>query len=159
LIQHQIDCIMANKGIGIDVYEVVIMLEKAWRIGVRALTIQNCWKHTGILSVFIGNGEEEEGMCLKELDDVTNLLHQLILLSSDIGISPTMNAHGFVHFEVNFDLNNPYQSTDEEIVQMLSSQHPIIDENEEVIIIDDVGLMHTRVYHFSCPGALFMHNS
>jgi hypothetical protein len=21
------------------------------------------------------------------------------------------------------------------------------------------GLMHTRVYHFSCPGALFMHNS
>jgi hypothetical protein len=70
-----------------------------------------------------------------------------------------MDAHEFVHFEVDFDLNNPYQSTDEEIVQMLSSQHPIIDENEEVIIIDDVGLMHTRVYHFSCPGALFMHNS
>jgi hypothetical protein len=24
---------------------------------------------------------------------------------------------------------------------------------------DAWGLMHTRVYHFSCPGALFMHNS
>jgi hypothetical protein len=23
----------------------------------------------------------------------------------------------------------------------------------------DQGLMHTRVYHFSCPSALFMHNS
>jgi hypothetical protein len=24
--------------------------------------------------------------------------------------------------------------------------------------IIDMGLMHTRVYHFSCPGALFIHN-
>jgi hypothetical protein len=34
-----------------------------------------------------------------------------------------MDAHEFVHFEVDFDLNNPYQPTDEdeEIVQMLSS--------------------------------------
>jgi hypothetical protein len=77
-------------------------------------------------------------MLLKELDDVTNLLHQLTLLSSDIGISPTMDAHEFVHFELDFDLNNPYQPTNEEIVQMLSFQHPITDEDEEVIIIDDV---------------------
>jgi hypothetical protein len=37
-----------------------------------------------------------------------------------------MDAHEFVHFEVDFDLNNPYQPTDEEIVQMLSSQHPML---------------------------------
>jgi hypothetical protein len=97
-----------------------------------------CWNHTDIL---IGNGEEK-GMCLKELDDITNLLHQLTLLSSDTGISPTMDAHEFVHFEIDFDLNNPYQPIDEEIVQMLSSQHPIVDENEEVIIIDDVVEVH-----------------
>ena len=102
----------------IDVYEAVIMLEKAWHIGMSALTIQNCWKHIGILSVLIGNGEEE-GMRLKELDDVTNLLHQLTLLSSNTRISPTMDAHEFVHFEVDFDLNYPYQPIDEEIVQML----------------------------------------
>jgi hypothetical protein len=53
-----------------------------------------------------------------------------------------MDAHEFVHFEVDFDLNNPYQSTDEEIVQMLSSQHPIIDEDEEDIITDDVVEVH-----------------
>jgi hypothetical protein len=128
---------MADRSTEIDVYEAVIIVEKAWLIGVSALTIQNCWKHTGILSVLIGNGEEE-GKCLKELDDVTNLLHQLTLLSSDIGISPTMDAHEFVHFELDFDLNNPYQPTNEEIVQMLSFQHPITDEDEEVIIIDDV---------------------
>jgi hypothetical protein len=74
----------------------------------------------------------------------TNLLHQLTLLSSDTGISLTMDAHEFVHFEVDFDLNNPYQSSDEEIVQMLSSQHPIIDEDEEVIISDDVVEVHMR---------------
>ena len=33
---------MANKNTEIDVYEGVIMVEKAWRIGVSALTIQNC---------------------------------------------------------------------------------------------------------------------
>jgi hypothetical protein len=78
----------------IDVYEAVIMLEKAWRIGVSALTIQNYWKHISILSVLVGNGEEE-GTRLKELDDITNLLHQLTLLSSDTGISPTMDQRFF----------------------------------------------------------------
>jgi hypothetical protein len=53
-----------------------------------------------------------------------------------------MDAHEFVHFEVDFDLNNPYQPTDEEIVQMLSSQYPIINEDEEVIITDDVVEVH-----------------
>jgi hypothetical protein len=55
-----------------------------------------------------------------------------------------MDAHEFVYFEVDFDLNNPYQPTDEKIVQMLSSQHPIINEDEEVIITNDVVEVHMR---------------
>ena len=33
LIQHQIDCISSGKSFVIDVYQVVTMLEKAWRNG------------------------------------------------------------------------------------------------------------------------------
>jgi hypothetical protein len=77
---------MANRSIEIDVYEAVIMLEKAWCIGVSALTIQNCWKHTSIFSILIGNGEEK-GMHLKELDDVTDLLRQLTYYHLILGLS------------------------------------------------------------------------
>jgi hypothetical protein len=32
-------------------------------------------------------------------------------------------------------------------------------QNKALGVLMHVGLMHTRVYHFSCPGAVFMHNS
>ena len=53
LIQYQIDCITANKVFAIDVYQAVIMVEHAWHIGVTTSTIQNCWKHIGILLVLV----------------------------------------------------------------------------------------------------------
>jgi hypothetical protein len=34
------------------------MFEKAWRIGISSLIIQNCWKHTCILFVLFENEEE-----------------------------------------------------------------------------------------------------
>ena len=55
LIQHQIDCISTRKSFAIDVYQVVTMLEKAWRNGVTPITIKNCWRHMGILSVLVEN--------------------------------------------------------------------------------------------------------
>ena len=38
----------------------VTMLENAWRTGVTASAITNCWKHTCILSRFFDNMEVEE---------------------------------------------------------------------------------------------------
>ena len=56
-----------------------------------------------------------------EVDEVATLLHQLMLLSSDSEVGDVMNAYEYLNYEVEFDLNNPYEPTDEEFFDMYSS--------------------------------------
>ena len=48
VIEHQLECIMAERKFVIDVYQAVVMVERTWRVGVTAQTIKNCWSHTNI---------------------------------------------------------------------------------------------------------------
>ena len=120
LIQHQIDCISTGKSFAIDVYQAVTMLEKAWRNGVTSTTIQICWRHTGILSVLVENEVIQEQQ-RKEVEEVAAVLEQLSLISSETE-TPNMNVQEYLNYELKFDLNYPYQPTDEEIIEMLPSQ-------------------------------------
>ena len=104
----------------IDLYQAVVMVERAWRAGVTTSTIQDCWRHTGVLSISIER-EIEEARHLVEVDEVATLLHQLTLLSSDSEVGDVMNAHEYLNYEMEFDLNNPYEPTDEEFLDMYSS--------------------------------------
>jgi hypothetical protein len=74
----------------------------------------------GVLSISIEK-EIEEARRLVEVDEVATLLHQLMLLSSDSEVSDVMNAHEYLNYEMEFDLNNPYEPTDEEFLDMYSS--------------------------------------
>ena len=47
-----------------------------------------------------------------------------------------MNTHEFVNFELNFDLNNPYEST-HEIIGMLDEIGDVVD-NEPIEEVDNV---------------------
>ena len=150
LIQHQINCISTGKSFAIDVYQSVTMLEKAWRNGVTSTTIQNCWRHTGILSVLVEN-EVLQVHQRKEVEEVATILEQLSLISSETK-TPNMNVQEYLNYELEFDLNNPNQPSDEQIIEMLPSQqqgseykdsdpneanpHDII---EEVVGFKDVG--------------------
>lgn len=122
MIQHQIDCLMADKEFVVDVYQVIVMVQRAWTIGVIAPIIQNCWKHTYILSNLIER-ETEEARHGNEVDELAILFHQLTLLSSNIVVSDVIDAHEFINYELEFDLNNPYQPTDEDFLDMLPSEH------------------------------------
>ena len=51
-----------------------------------------------------------------KVDEVATLRHQLMLLSSDIEVDDMMNACEYLNYEVEFDLNNPYEPTDEEFL-------------------------------------------
>ena len=51
------------------------------------------------------------------------LLHQLTLLSFDSEVGDVMNAHEYLYYEMEFDLNKPYEPTDEEFLDMYSSKH------------------------------------
>ena len=43
------------------------------------------------------------------------------------------------HYEVKFDLNNPYESTDEEFLDMYSSKHQEIDVDEVIVdVVEEV---------------------
>ena len=56
-----------------------------------------------------------------EVHEVATLLHQLMLLSSDSEVGDVMNVCEYLSYEVEFDLNNPYEPTDEEFLDMYSS--------------------------------------
>jgi hypothetical protein len=60
---------------------------------------------------------------LVEVDEVATLLYQLTLLSFDSEVGGVMNAHEYLKYEMEFDLNNPYELTDEEFLDMYSSIH------------------------------------
>ena len=59
-------------------------------------------------------GDDIEARRLVEVDEVATLLHQLTLLSYDSEVGDMMNAHEHLNYEMEFDLNNPYEPTDEE---------------------------------------------
>ena len=80
VIQYHIDFFSANKVFAIDIYQVVVMIDQAWHAGVTTSTIQNCWRHTSVLSISIER-EIGEARHLVEVDEVATLLHQLKLLS------------------------------------------------------------------------------
>ena len=43
-----------------------------------------------------------------------------------------MNAHEYLYYEMEFDLNKPYEPTDEEFLDMYSSKHQEIDVDEAI---------------------------
>ena len=86
----------------IDIYQVVVMVERAWRAGVTTSTIQNCWRHTGVLSISIGR-EVHGARSLVEVDEVATLLHQLTLLAYDSEVGDVMNAHEYLNYEMKLD--------------------------------------------------------
>ncbi len=74
-----------------------------------------------------------------EVDEVATLLHQLMLLPSDSEVGDVMNAYKYLNYEVEFDLNNPYEPTDEEFFGMYSSEHQEIDVDEVVVdVVEEV---------------------
>ena len=74
----------------------------------------------GVLSISFER-EIKKARHLIEVDEVATLLHQLTLLSSDSEVDDVMNAHEYLNCEMEFDLNNPYEPTDEEFLDMYSS--------------------------------------
>ena len=44
-----------------------------------------------------------------------------------------MNAHAYLIYEMEFDLNNPYEPTDEEFLDMYSSKRQEIDIDEVMV--------------------------
>ena len=52
VVQYHIDCFSANKVFAIDIYQVDVMIEQAWRAGVTTWIIQNCWRHTDFFQFY-----------------------------------------------------------------------------------------------------------
>jgi hypothetical protein len=91
--------------------------------GIRELSHRQ-FKLVGGTRVFFRSllrGEIEEGRRLVEVDEVATLLHQPTLLSYDSEVGDMMNAHEYPNYEMGFDLNNPYEPTDDEFLDMCSS--------------------------------------
>ena len=104
----------------------------------------------GILSVLVETEVLQEQQ-RKDVEEVAIVLEQLSLISSETK-TPNMNVQEYLNYELKLDLNNPYQPSDEQIIEMLPSQqqgsehedsnldeanlHDIV---EEVVGFKDVG--------------------
>ena len=66
----------------------------------------------------------------------------MTLLSSNIEVSDTMNAQEYLNYELEFDLNNPYEPIDEEFLGMFPFEHqePDVDEVIVGVVEEVVGL-------------------
>ena len=73
-----------------------------------------------------------------EVDEIATLLHQLTLLSFDSEVGEVINVHEYLNYEMEFDLNNPYEPTDEEFLKMYSSKHQEIDVDEVMVDVVEV---------------------
>ena len=83
--------------------------------------------------------EIEEARRLVEVDEVATLLHKLTLLSFDNEVGDVMNAHEFLNYEMEFDLKNPYEPTNEEFWDKYSSKHQEIDVDEVMVdVVEEV---------------------
>jgi hypothetical protein len=67
----------------------------------------------------------------------TTILEQVALLFAGNKIKRTMDAHEFIDYELEFDLNNPYVHDEEEITSMLEGIDDPID-NEPIEKVDNV---------------------
>ena len=74
----------------------------------------------GILLVLVER-EIEETRRVKEVDEIATLLYQLTLMSSNTKESDAIEAHEYLNYELEIDLNNPYEPTDEEFLDMFLS--------------------------------------
>ena len=67
----------------------------------------------------------------------TTLLEQLALVSLESETRPTMNAHEFINYVLDFDLNNLYIPIEEEIISMLNERDNATN-NEPIEEVDNV---------------------
>jgi hypothetical protein len=58
----------------------------------------------------------------------TTILEQVALLFAGNKIKRTMDAHEFIDYELEFDLNNPYILIEEEIIGMLDEGGDVVDK-------------------------------
>jgi len=115
LIEYKLDKLMSNKDPKIDVYEVVKMLNCAWRLKVTSNVIYHCWRHNDLNGVSIPNPHVE----LQELISLLEILSLATNSSSDG--SSRMEAQEYVQYELDFVLNNPYEVTEEDVWDVLGS--------------------------------------
>ena len=63
--------------------------------------------------------EALEAIQKKELEEIITLFEKLALVSKESESGPTMNVHELKNCELEFDLNNSYTPTKEEIISIL----------------------------------------
>ena len=95
--------------------------------------------------------EAQDAIQKKVLEEITTILEQLALVSKESESGAIMNAHEFIKYELEFDLNNPYIPPKEEIIGMFigegdATDNDLIEEADNVqiseVVVDRVGFKY-----------------
>lgn len=75
----------------------------------------------------------------------TTLLKHLALVSTKCESRPTMNAHGFINYELEYDLNNSHILNEEEIIGILGEGDDASDNAKLIKEVDNVQIVDVLV--------------
>ncbi|BFI22970.1 hypothetical protein MPTK1_8g17760 [Marchantia polymorpha subsp. ruderalis] len=143
LLKHQANCRLMGKDARIDVYNAVVLLEKAWRSHVTPITISNCWRYTELcrkrsqphilenLNGSPGHWQPRHSFELNEqLNEISELLEQFGEQSSMIGLVPDMTALEYVHFEEQNGFAISHEPSEDEIWETSLATDEIEEETD-----------------------------
>jgi hypothetical protein len=123
------------------------MLQKAWKIHVTLATISNRWIHVGLLPRASSNITSIPYPSLKVLEEVSSLMDQLNRHSlQNEGIECNMFAHEYIHYKLEFDLNNPYVPTKVEVWEpIVPDIYKDVEKNNTCLEIVDPRVLFSKV--------------
>ncbi|KAL3693992.1 hypothetical protein R1sor_007643 [Riccia sorocarpa] len=104
LIRLKLERLQAPGSAEVDVYDAVLMIEKAWRVDVTSKTIRNCWIHAQLVSATgilpdLNASDDQYGAAIDPVRDLRSALIQLEEMTMESGIIPNMTADEYIDFE------------------------------------------------------------
>jgi hypothetical protein len=85
--------------------------------------------------------------CTPPEEEITTLHEQLALVSKESESGPTINAHGFINYALEFAMKDPHTPIEEEIVGMLHGGDAT--DNEPIIEVNNVQINDVLPYQHS----------
>ncbi|KAL3694266.1 hypothetical protein R1sor_007917 [Riccia sorocarpa] len=116
LIHLKLERLQIGQAAEVDVYDAVVMLEKAWRVDMTAKTVKRCWIHSklvdaeDILPDFNSAGELPDlnvGIYSDGVRELCAAIFQLEEATADSGIVPNMTATEYIEFENVHEIEDP----------------------------------------------------
>ncbi|KAL3694087.1 hypothetical protein R1sor_007738 [Riccia sorocarpa] len=149
LLRH-VEDFKAGKVTKLDVYDAVIMSEKAWRIHVTVQTIKNCWMHTGLVHHVDSrafpaerdldlNLELADGDLEHQIEDITQLLDRLSIFQPMASTDNRMETEEYLDID---DVHNASTFDLDDLLTVPELENDEVEAEDEELMLEAETIVH-----------------